>query len=111
VGGQRKRAGGGEYIKAPPHQHAVIIERTNPSLVTQGWVDDKPCSVTVNTEAYVTVAKHRHCLWMAQKTVKPMLQAADCIWESPPHLEGSSPDTDPGTAPTENLVIHCQYHK
>jgi hypothetical protein len=48
----------GVYIKSLPH-HAltVITERTNPSLVTQGWVGNKPCLVTVDTGAYVTVAR------------------------------------------------------
>jgi hypothetical protein len=35
-----------------------------------------------------------------------MLHAADSIWGSPPHLEGSSLDSDPGAAPPENLGIH-----
>jgi hypothetical protein len=35
----------------------VIKENANPSLVTQGWVGDKPCLVTVDTGAYVTVAR------------------------------------------------------
>jgi hypothetical protein len=30
------------------HTLAVITENTNPSLVTQGWVGDKPCLVTVD---------------------------------------------------------------
>jgi hypothetical protein len=57
-GGRQKRADTGEYIKAP-HHHAltVITGRAGPSLVTEGWVDDRPCLVTVDTGAYVTVAK------------------------------------------------------
>jgi hypothetical protein len=35
----------------------VITENADPSLVTQGWVGDKPCLVTVDTGAYVTVAR------------------------------------------------------
>jgi hypothetical protein len=31
------------------HMLAVITENTNPSLVTQGWVGDKPCLVTMDT--------------------------------------------------------------
>jgi hypothetical protein len=30
---------------------------TDPSLFTQGWVGDKPCLVTVDTGAYVTVVR------------------------------------------------------
>jgi hypothetical protein len=33
------------------------MEKADPSLVTQGWVGDKPCLVTVHTRAYVTVAR------------------------------------------------------
>jgi hypothetical protein len=32
-------------------------EKADTSLVTQGWVGDKPCRVTVDTGAYVTVAR------------------------------------------------------
>jgi hypothetical protein len=35
----------------------VISENTDPSLVTQGWFGDKPCLVTVDTRAYVTMAR------------------------------------------------------
>jgi hypothetical protein len=53
----------------------------------------------------------RHCRGMARKTAEPKRPAADGIWGSPQHLEGSFPDTDPGAAPTENLGIRRQYHK
>jgi hypothetical protein len=33
-----------------------------------------------------------------------MLHAADGIWGSPAHVEGSFPDTDPGAVPTENIT-------
>jgi hypothetical protein len=35
----------------------VITEKADPSLVTQGWVGDKPCLVTVDTGAFVTVVR------------------------------------------------------
>jgi hypothetical protein len=35
----------------------VITENADPSLVTQGWVGEKPCLVTVDTGAYVTVVR------------------------------------------------------
>jgi hypothetical protein len=41
----------------------------------------------------------------------PTLHAADSIWGSPTHPEGSFPDTNSGVAPTQNLSIHHQYHK
>jgi hypothetical protein len=33
------------------------MERADPSLVIQGWVGDNPSLVTVDTGAYVTVAR------------------------------------------------------
>lgn len=41
-GCRKKRVDAGVYIKA-----SVITERTDLSLVTQGWVCDKPCLMTV----------------------------------------------------------------
>jgi hypothetical protein len=35
----------------------VITEKADPSLVTQGWIGDKPCPVTVDTGAYVIVVR------------------------------------------------------
>jgi hypothetical protein len=42
----------------------AITENSDPSLVTQGWVGDKPCLVTVDTGAYVT-GEARHLRRMA----------------------------------------------
>jgi hypothetical protein len=33
------------------------MEKADTSLLTQGWVSDKQCTVTVDTGAYVTVAR------------------------------------------------------
>jgi hypothetical protein len=52
---QWKRGNASIRIKAP-HHHAltIIMERADPSLVTQGWIDDKPCLMTIDTRAYGT---------------------------------------------------------
>jgi hypothetical protein len=42
------------YVKTPYHALTVFTERADPSLVTQGWVSDKSCLVTMVTRAYVT---------------------------------------------------------
>jgi hypothetical protein len=55
--GQRRRANASVCIKAPHHTLIVITENTDLSLVTQGWVGDKPCLVTVDNRAYITVAR------------------------------------------------------
>jgi hypothetical protein len=44
-------------LSAQRHALTVISENIDPSLVTQGWIGDKPCLVTVDTGAYVTVAR------------------------------------------------------
>jgi hypothetical protein len=46
------------YTLRPPH-HAltVITERADTSLVIQDWVGDKPCFVTMDTGAHVTVLR------------------------------------------------------
>jgi hypothetical protein len=58
--GKRARAGGegdaGVYMKAAHHALTVITENAGLSLVKQGWESDKPCLVTVDTGAYVTMA-------------------------------------------------------
>jgi hypothetical protein len=44
-------------LRSPHHALTGITEKADPSLVTQGWVGDKPCLVTVDTGAHVTVAR------------------------------------------------------
>jgi hypothetical protein len=44
-------------LKPIRHAFTVITENADPSLVTQGWVGNKPCLVTAYTGAYVTVAR------------------------------------------------------
>jgi hypothetical protein len=39
------------------------------------------------------------------------LHPADGIWRSPPLLEGSFLDNDPGAGPIENLGIRRQYYE
>jgi hypothetical protein len=65
-GGQLSGNGGGlakkgqmpaYTLRTPHHAFTIITENTNPSLVTQGWVGAKPCLVTVDTRAYVTVVR------------------------------------------------------
>jgi hypothetical protein len=49
----------GEHQRAHsgPPPRAVITEKADPSLVTQGWVSDKPWLMTVDTGAFITVAR------------------------------------------------------
>jgi hypothetical protein len=52
-----KRGNAGIYIKAPYHTLTIIMERSNPSIVKQGWFDDRPRLVTVNIKVYVVVVR------------------------------------------------------
>lgn len=36
---------------------SLSLRKVDPNQITQGWVDDKPCLVSVGTEVYVTVAR------------------------------------------------------
>jgi hypothetical protein len=55
--GRRRRANAGKCIKRPTSRVDRHFGKIDPSLVTQGWTDNKPCLVTVDTGAYVTVAR------------------------------------------------------
>jgi hypothetical protein len=55
--GRRKGAYAGICIKAPHYALTDFTEKTDTSLVTQGWVGDKPCRMTADTGAYFTVAR------------------------------------------------------
>jgi hypothetical protein len=85
-------------LKSIHHTLTVITENEDPSLVTQGWVGDKPCLVTVDTRAYVTVARPDITAgWPErQPNQRLMLQMVS-------HPERSYPNSDPGAAPTQNL--------
>jgi hypothetical protein len=46
------------YLLRPTHYAlTAITENADPSLVAQGWVGEKPCLLTVDTDAYVTVIR------------------------------------------------------
>jgi protocatechuate 3,4-dioxygenase beta subunit len=46
------------YALRPPHYALTYITRKqDTSLVTQVWLRDKPCRVTVDTGAYVTLVR------------------------------------------------------
>jgi hypothetical protein len=59
--GKQTRAGGEgcktAYSLRPPHFVLTDLKiKRDTSLVTQGWLGDKSCRVTVDTAEYVTVA-------------------------------------------------------
>ncbi|XP_023716570.1 uncharacterized protein LOC111869344 [Cryptotermes secundus] len=76
TGGKRARAGGEgrtpAYALRPPHCALTdITQKANTSLVTQGWVGDKPCQVTVDTGAYVTVVRRDIAAGSPEKQPNP----------------------------------------
>jgi hypothetical protein len=46
----------GVHIRVPSRR-AVITERADPSLETEGWVCDKPYRVSIDIGAYLTFAR------------------------------------------------------
>jgi hypothetical protein len=96
-GCQWKREKTSVHIKAP---RTVIMEKTDPSLVIQGWVGDKPWLVTFDTRMFVTVARpdvtarwperqlnHRFTLQMVSGETLPILKDVFLTKGSPWHTE------------------------
>jgi hypothetical protein len=54
---RQKRADAGICSKAPHYALIVFMKKPDHTLVTEGWVGDTPCLVTVDTVSYVTVAR------------------------------------------------------
>jgi hypothetical protein len=63
------------------HALTAISENIDTSLVTQGWIDDKPCLVTVDTGGVCDRVHARHCYRMARKAAEPT------SWEALPVLK------------------------
>jgi hypothetical protein len=110
--GPRKKAGasGKEgMLTSPLHlsntTFNITADRDSNSLFAQGWNGDKPCFMTVNTGASITIAR------MARKEVKLMPHAANGIWEDPPHPKGSLSGTDPGKEPQTSLGALRRNHR
>jgi hypothetical protein len=53
----------------------------------------------------------RHYLWTAQERPVQTVRPTDGIRGDLPHLEGSLHKTDSRAVPTNNLSVHCQYHR
>jgi hypothetical protein len=90
--GKRTRAGGEgrtpAYALRPPHYALTDITRKHDtSLVTQGWVGDKPCRVTVDTGAYVTVARPDIAAGWPEREPNPSFTLQTVSGESLPILK------------------------
>jgi hypothetical protein len=79
------------------------------SLTTQGWIDDKPCLVTVNTGAFLT-CQVRHRRRIPRKEAETQ-RSEDSIGGDHSHLEGNVSKVDSGAVPTDDLGARRQYHR
>jgi hypothetical protein len=62
------------YVVKPSHYALIgITTEADTGLVTQGWVGDKPCLVTVDTGAYMTVARPDIAAGWPERQPKPGL--------------------------------------
>jgi hypothetical protein len=76
-------------LSPPRHALTVIIENANLSLVTKGWVGDKPLARGHRGARHCGEARYRRR--MARKTTEGTSHVQDGVWRSPPYLEGSLP--------------------
>jgi hypothetical protein len=76
------------YALRPPHYALTDITRKHDtSLFTQGWVGDKPCRVTVDTGAYVTVARPDIAAGWSEREPNPGFMLQTVSGESLPILK------------------------
>jgi serine/threonine protein kinase len=90
--GKRVRAGGEGRTPASvvmPYHYALtsITTQADTGLVTQGWVGDKPCLVTVDTGAYVTVARPDIAARWPEKQLNPGLALQTVSGEALPIMK------------------------
>jgi hypothetical protein len=102
---------GRRRINYGPYQAlTVITENVDPSLVTQGWVGGKPCHVTVDTGAYVTVARPDIAAGWPERQPNQRFTLQTVSGQALPVLKEVFL-TDPRATPTQNLGVRRQYHK
>jgi hypothetical protein len=97
--------------KAPRDALTVFTEKADPSLVTQGWVGDKPCLVTLDTGEYGTVARADIAAGWPEMQPSPSFTLQTVSGEALPILKEAFPTLTPGTAPIENLGFRRGHHQ
>jgi hypothetical protein len=112
---QRSRAGRTgrmpAYALKPPHYALTDITGINDiSLVTQGWVGNKPCRVTVDTGAYVTVARPDIATGWPERQPHTGF-TLQTVWGIPTHLKRSSADSHPGVPPAKDVGVCREHHR
>jgi hypothetical protein len=108
--GRRRKAKAGVYIKAPYHALTFITENAHHNLVTQSWVGNKPCLVTVDTGAKVSVARPDIAAEWPERQPDQRFRLQTASGEALPILKEVFL-TDPRAAPPENLGFRRQYHQ
>jgi hypothetical protein len=88
---RRRASAGGEgrtpasALSAQRYALTVISGNIDPSLVTQGWIGDKPCLVIVVTGSLAA---------------EPKSQVTNFVWGSPLRPERNLRDPESGTVPS-----------
>jgi hypothetical protein len=108
--GQRKGANAGICIKPPHYALTDITEKTDTSLVTQGWVGDKPCRVTVDTGTYVTIARPDIAARWPERQPHPGFKLQTVSGESLPILKEVLL-THAGAPPAKDVGVRREYHQ
>jgi hypothetical protein len=76
--GAEGKGGTPAYTLRPHHQDlTVITERTEPSLVTQVWVGETPCPVTIDTVRECRRARHGRRT--SRKATRPQTVSAEAL--------------------------------
>jgi hypothetical protein len=82
-----------------------ITTKADTGLVTQGWVGDKPCLVTVDTGAYVTVARPDIAAGWPEKQPNPGLALQTVSGEALPIMKKVSLTLTLGRRPLKISVF------
>jgi hypothetical protein len=90
--GKRARADGeggtlASVVKPSHYALTGITTKADTALVTQVWVGDKPCLVTVDTGVYVTVARPEIAAGWSEKQLNPSLALQTVSGEALPIMK------------------------
>jgi hypothetical protein len=94
----------------PHYALTGITEKSDTSMVTQGWIVDKPCRVTVDTGACVTVARPGIAAGGPERQRNPAFMV-QTVWGNPIHLERNSAKSHHGAAPAVYVGFRRRYHR
>jgi hypothetical protein len=79
-------------------------------MVTGDWVGEKPCLMTVDTLAYVTVARPDIAAGWPERHPNQRFTLHTVSGETLSVLNGNVPDSDLGAGPIQNFGFRRKYH-